>query len=270
MMASVWGNDLTLHGSSVGLRRATRRALTAIDALHTDCQRDQQLAVALGFDSRKPMLVAPGSGGVPLEHFQPHGDSLRQRLNIPTNAPVVLNARGIREYVDLPAFFAAVSLLLAQRPDVHVVCAAMAGSRLVEKLVSTDPNLGRIHLLTPLSYDDMPALYRSAEVVVSLTKHDGTPNSLLEAMASGCFPVVSPVESVLEWVDDGVNGLVASVDDPVAIAHTMGLALDQHELRAAAATFNRQRIADRAELQASMERAFQFYERLANQRSSRL
>ena len=46
-----------------------------------------------------------------------------------------------------------------------------------------------VELTPPLPHADMAALFRSAQVLVSPTTHDGTPNSLLEGMACGCFPV---------------------------------------------------------------------------------
>lgn len=108
----------------------------------------------------------------------------------------------------------------------------------------------------------MAGLFRAADVSVSLTSHDGTPNSLLEAMGSGCLPVVSPVESVLEWVDDGVNGLVASATDVKQIAATLHRAVTDTALRDAAARRNQRLVHERANIDVCMGAAMSFYERL--------
>ena len=41
----------------------------------------------------------------------------------------------------------------------------------------------------------MAALFRQAQVMLSITTHDGTPNTLLEGLASGCFPIAGDIES---------------------------------------------------------------------------
>src|SRR5262249_16618025 len=65
LVCSVWGNDFTLHARLNPVVKAlTRRALRRADALHSDCNRDVRLALALGFDARRPSVVLPGGGGV--------------------------------------------------------------------------------------------------------------------------------------------------------------------------------------------------------------
>ena len=72
----------------------------------------------------------------------------------------------------------------------------------------------------------MFSLFRRAEVSVSITDQDGTPNSLLEAMAAGAVPVCSDLPSIREWIEHGSNGFLAAFDDPQAVANALRLALD--------------------------------------------
>lgn len=46
-----------------------------------------------------------------------------------------------------------------------------------------------VELLPAFPHEKMGDVFRGAQIVVSPSIHDGTPNSLLEAMACGCFPV---------------------------------------------------------------------------------
>jgi glycosyltransferase involved in cell wall biosynthesis len=64
-----------------------------------------------------------------------------------------------------------------------------------------------------LPYRDLLALYAKSRIAISATDVDGTPSFLTEAMAMGAFPIHSDMESIREWVDDGVNGLLFPVDD---------------------------------------------------------
>ena len=108
--------------------------------------------------------------------------------------------------------------MLRSFPDVHVVCPGMAGSRYAENMI-TDTRLDRrrVHLLPKFDHRLMADAFRSSRVSVSLSEHDGTPNTLLEAMACGALPVVGDIASVREWIRDGINGLVVTAHDPAAV-----------------------------------------------------
>lgn len=266
-IASIWGNDLTLYAAgSRGLGRATRRTLSEVDALHTDCQRDQDLAVRWGFDQRKPRLVVPGSGGVDVQRFRPGPSDLRRTLGIPSEATVILNPRGVRAYVHLAQFLDAADEVLRAHSDVHVIALGIDESAAVERIGRMQAR-DRVHLLPSVGYDRMPDLYRAADITVSLTSHDGTPNSLLEALASGCFPVVGPVTSVLEWVTDGVNGMTADPRNAAGIAATLTRAVKAREFRSGSRAGNRQLIESRGDLETCMPKAIEFYSSLVATRS---
>lgn len=54
--------------------------------------------------------------------------------------------------------------------------------------------------------------YAKASIYVSLPWSDGTSVSLLEAMSAGCIPVVSDLLSNKEWIDQGENGIIETID----------------------------------------------------------
>lgn len=254
VIVSVWGNDFTLHaGRSRTLEKATRRALAATAVLHCDCHRDARLARELGFPPNRPIWVLPGNGGVDRSVFHPGPSDFRRRLGIPEQAEVILNPRGIREYVRNDSFFKALSPVLRSFPDVHVVCPGMRGSRYAETMI-TDAGLdrGRVHLLPLLDHRLMADIFRSSRLSVSLSEHDGTPNTLLEAMACGAFPIVGDLASVREWIDDGNNGLVVPVKDPTVVAAALVRALTDDALVQAARKENDRLVRERADFHANM------------------
>jgi glycosyltransferase involved in cell wall biosynthesis len=51
-------------------------------------------------------------------------------------------------------------------------------------------------------------LYGRASIFVSIPTSDATSASLLEAMSSGCFPVVSNLPANREWIRQGKNGII--------------------------------------------------------------
>jgi len=97
--------------------------------------------------------------------------------------------------------------------------------------------------------------------LVSPSTHDGTPNSLIEGMASGCFPICGDLESIREWITDGVNGLLIDPSKPQELADAILLALNDESLRRQALEENQKIIASRAEYEHSMAKADEFYKK---------
>ena len=261
LLISVWGNDFTLHAPSTSLmRHYTEWTMGVADALHADCQRDLRLAKQWGFDPARPTLVTPGNGGVRTDIFYP--------LAKPVEEPLIINPRGFRNYVRNEVFFQAIPQVLAKRPDAKFICAAMKGESQALKWIE-EFNLGQVvELLPPLPHAQMADAFRRAPVVVSPSVHDGTPNSLLEGMACGCFPVAGDLESIREWITDDKNGLLVDATDPQSLANGMLEALGKKNLREKAAGLNQKIIAERAEYTRCMAQAEKFYQRVASPKGS--
>ncbi len=257
LLVSVWGNDFTLHAPSTPLMaHYTRWTLKVADGLHADCRRDIRLAKEWGFSPEKPTLVIPGSGGIRSEVFYPPDQA--------ADRPLVINPRGFRAYVLNESFFRSIPLVLQKRPDARFVCTGMAGEAQAQEWVRELGIEGAVELLPACSQAELAGLFRSAQVMVSPTSHDGTPNSLLEAMACGCLPVAGDLESIREWITPGKNGLLVDASDPQALADAILQGLDQPALRKQAAEMNALVIRERANYPRNMQAALQFYQHLMN------
>jgi glycosyltransferase involved in cell wall biosynthesis len=120
------------------------------------------------------------------------------------------------------------------------------------------------HALPALDPEGMAAMFRAAWVSVSPSTHDGTPNSLLEAMACGCLPVAGDLESIREWIVDGRNGLLIDPGDPVGLARAVVRALSDDDFRRTAAEQNLHLVQTRAERGRGMQQAEALYRQLAS------
>jgi glycosyltransferase involved in cell wall biosynthesis len=254
LIISVWGNDFTLHAKATPwMRSYTRLSLARADGLHTDCKRDLRLASQWGYIDHKPSLVVPGNGGIKTDLFYSS-----QELSI-SRRKLVINPRGVRSYIRNDTFFAAIPHILDSHPETKFVCPGMIAESEVKKWIEKYDIAKAVELLPNQSRIEMAELFRQAAVAISPSTHDGTPNTLLEAMACGCYPIAGDLDSIREWIEPGVNGNLIDPADRLALAVAVSNAFENPALRQKAAEINQGIIAERAEYQSAMIRAQEFY-----------
>ena len=100
LAVSIWGNDLTMQASANPLiARATRRVLARTDLLYADCQRDLDLARKWGLRPIALRSLLPGGGGIDFRSSPVRPALGTGHLPTRSNHRIVINARGLREYV---------------------------------------------------------------------------------------------------------------------------------------------------------------------------
>jgi glycosyltransferase involved in cell wall biosynthesis len=259
LLISIWGNDFTLHApSSPLMRKHTRQTMKLANALHADCHRDIRLAKKWGFDTTLPSIVLPGAGGIDQSVFYPS-----PLFDLPPKGaeshPTIINPRGFRNYIRNDTFFKAIPLVLKERPDAKFICPTMKGEAQAEDWVKKLGVEKSTTLTLPLSSTQLADAFRRAQILVSPSTHDGTPNSLLEGIACGCYPIAGDLESIREWITPNVNGLLINPADEAELAEAIVRALNDESSRERAFKENQKNIAERAEYNHSMAQAKAFY-----------
>jgi len=253
-LISIWGNDFTLHAPSTKkMGTLTRQTLKIADGLHADCRRDLSLAHQWGYKSDKPAIVLPGAGGIQLDLFFPP--------NIDPD-PIVINPRGFRAYIRNDTFFKAIPLILEDHPGTKFICPTMEGQNEAEQWVEKLDIKHSVTLLPRQERSSMADLYRQSQIIVSPSTHDGTPNTLLEAMACGCIPVAGDLESIREWITPGVNGMLVDPHSHQLLAEAVSSSLKNKDLRDRARKINVKMIAEKANYREIMKKAEDFYRQL--------
>lgn len=73
---------------------------------------------------------------------------------------------------------------------------------------------GKVRFEGPLSPESVTEFLGKTDVFVFVSRFEGCPNALLEAMMAGCVPVVFKIEGITDFiVNDGVTGHVSSMGD---------------------------------------------------------
>jgi len=109
-----------------------------------------------------------------------------------------------------------------------------------------------------VSPGELASVLRASALYVSSVRTDGVSASLLEAMATGAYPIVTDNEANRLWID-GSNGLLVGGTDASAFAGAMLEALGNAEGRAAAASTNRRIVEERADIERNMRKIEEAY-----------
>lgn len=195
VVVSCWGQDFSRQAASDPLLAAwMRRVLPRAAGFHADALVDFQHAESYGLRSSTPLLHAAGNFGVDTGLFFPE-----KRVG----RIVVVYPRGILEYVHHATFLELV-MAFAHDARFEFVGIGLQGDPASESVAQQVP-LGRLTLLPRLDPAAYARVLRSADAVVSPSVSDGTPNSLLEALAVGATVFAGDVPSVrdlLRGVED--------------------------------------------------------------------
>jgi len=262
LVVSIWGNDLTLHAhGSFMMNWLTRWSLRRAHGLLADAQRDIRLGREWGFVAAKPTLVVPGAGGLRFDEMRRLASEAESLPDLPADVPLIVNPRGSRPgSVRNDTFFRAIPLVVQKNPQACFVCPPLAGDPEAQRWVESLGIEASVRLWPRLSQPQLWRLFQRTQVFVSPSAHDGTPNSLLEAMACGCFPVAGDIESLREWITPGENGFLVNPADPKALAEAILSALGDGNLRGRAARQNARILAERADYLRCMAQVEELYE----------
>jgi glycosyltransferase involved in cell wall biosynthesis len=74
------------------------------------------------------------------------------------------------------------------------------------------PHPERVRIVGKVSYEEMAAYYRAADVCVSLTSSDSSPRSIWEAMACAAPCILSDLPWVEELIEPGRDAVTVPVD----------------------------------------------------------
>ncbi len=206
-----------------------------------------------------PQQVSVVPCGVDVDHFHPHGPAgtaparERRRRLLATGRLVPRKGfdQAIRALADIPD----TELIIAGGPE----AALLDTDPEAERLWHTADRAGvrdRVRLLGAVDPADMPALVRSADVVLCVPAYEPFGIVPLEAMACGVPVLATDVGGHRDTVADKVTGRLVRPGDPAAIASAARELLDDERLRRrmgragrerALARFTWQRVADGAE-----------------------
>jgi glycosyltransferase involved in cell wall biosynthesis len=199
----------------LSVERAVARVTDCLLAVSGAARRD---LLALGVGRPDQFRVIPL--GLDLERFLASDalpGQLRAELGLPLEAPLVGIVARLVHIKAHEVFFRAAARVAREVPGSQFVVVGDGERRAELETLSVQYGLaGRAHFLG--WRQDLDRVYADLDVVVLTSRNEGSPVTLIEAMAAGRPVVATDVGGVAEVVEDGVTGHLAPSGDAEAVA----------------------------------------------------
>ncbi len=202
LVSMSWGYDLIFDAQKNALWRwATRFTLQRSAAMVGDCATIRKLAVAQGMPDER---IVTFPWGIDLAHFSPAQPPAARPAERPFT---ILSTRSWEPIYGVDVIARAFVQAARQQPDLRLVMLG-SGSQagLLRHIFGSAGLESQVVMPNQISYANLPAYYRAADLYVSASHSDGTSISLLEALACGTPALVSDIPGNCEWVTPGENG----------------------------------------------------------------
>lgn len=229
---STWGIDLHFFGKLEGHREMLKQLLSGIDLLIVEGQRDENFARDLGYTKEVSQFASVG-GGFQIQTRNTVLPSIRKKILVKGTQDVIRRGLvalyAIERCHDILGSF---EILIHSADDSVKVNAELVGQ-----------NVGlNIVVLNKLSHQEFLKLNEESRISICINMSDGVPNSMLEAMLSGAFPIQSNTAITSDWIENGKTGFVVSPQDAANIEEAIRRAVLDDQLVDSAARVNKVRV----------------------------
>lgn len=206
------------------LARRTDRLLTVSETVRREL-------LALGIGTPERLTVMPL--GLDLDRFLDCGGTrgqLRAELGVGADTPLVGIVARLVPIKAHEVFLEAAATLARQVPDSRFLVIGDGERRSELEGLARGLGLGdRVRFLGWRR--DLERIYADLDLVVLTSRNEGSPVSLIEAMAAGRSVVATRVGGVPDLVEDGVTGCLVPAGDSHALAGAIGALLRDPDRR---------------------------------------
>lgn len=168
----------------------------------------------------RPERVVTIEPGLDLSAFvaaRRQAGGFRRELGLPSTCPLVGMVGRVVPVKDHPLFVDAAATIASERPDVRFVVVGGGNQEAAVRRHAVARGLDDRFTFVGWR-GDMPAVFADIDVLVSCSRAEGMPFSLIEGMASGCVVVATAVGGVVDLVDHGRTGYLVAPHDSRGLA----------------------------------------------------
>jgi glycosyltransferase involved in cell wall biosynthesis len=258
---------ITIHGSDFRLATNEPSFLKKIflfvcrRARHLNCVSAvmKKEMEGMGIDSRKISTFPMGID----ETFL--GAEREQKKDLNNRPFTILSNRNLLPIYNVSLLIRAIPLVIKELSNVKFLIAGDGPERENLERQTKNLNVGDfVQFLGQIPHESMPNLLSQADIYVSTSLHDGASVSLLEALASGAFPVVTDIPSNREWISDGENGFLVPTGEEQFLARRILEAIRNEALLEKSRNENLSIIKERGIWPVTMEKVKEIYKEVLN------
>jgi glycosyltransferase involved in cell wall biosynthesis len=229
-----WGSDLFIDARKNAFYGLMGRySLKKADLITCDSEALKKEAVRLGARVSSIEIIY---WGIDLDLFHPGYDTakLRTGLNI-GDKRVVFSGRHFFPKYNILTIVKAIPLILQENRNIAFILKTWgkdpAYTKQIHDMVKDLGVEKNVMFLGEIDLNEMPYYYNLATVYISVPFSDSMPASIFEAMACGCVPVLSDLESTRELIEQDINGIIVPAEDHRMLADAVVKVISDGELR---------------------------------------
>jgi hypothetical protein len=227
---SCWGSDLFYYKNLKAHTLKINQVLNRINYLHTDCDRDYRISKDSGFKGIH-LGVIPGGGGYKLNEYEKFKLSNKDRKIILVKGYEHFFGRGLN-------IVKALQILEKDLKEYKII--VFGAHQSVIDYIQENKLSFKFYHRHELSHKALMKIMGQSSIYIGNSISDGMPNTLLEAILMGSFPIQSNPGNVSEEIiTDGVNGkLINNPENIIEIKNIVLEVIKNKELIATAQNIN--------------------------------
>ena len=235
---SCWGNDIYYYKNLGFHQKIIKNTLERINYCFLECVRDEKLIKSISNKSKILGTRFPGGGGYKIHQYKKYFKSADERNLIIIKGYEHKFGRALNV---LKAFELIIEDL--NEIDIYVYSAHEIIIEKIEKLNQKyNLNIKYSSRYNQLTHHELLEKFGKAKIAIGNNVSDGIPNTLLEAIICGAFPIQSnPGGATEDYIIDEKNGLL--INDPEnseEIAKQIKKALNNEKLLNSAFSINQE------------------------------
>jgi glycosyltransferase involved in cell wall biosynthesis len=229
VVITLWGSDKLITQIPI-LSKTIIRILNTADAIVCENNNLITFLVSQGLDSKKITLIR---NGINLDFFQP-GDSIeaRKRIGLKNDQLILLSIGSLNKNKNHALLINALAEMVTSRNSLHLYIIGEGEEQEVLKKQIKELKLEKkITLLGLVDHKSISEWMKATDIFILPSRNEGTPNSLLEAMASGLPVIASKIGGIPELIQENIEGLLFESDSKKDLKEKLNKLIKDNQLQ---------------------------------------
>lgn len=220
---SSWGSDIFYYQNDAERMKGMKEVFANMDYMFTDCKRDYNIATHIGFKGQY-LGTFPGGGGY---NFSALNEFIEK------NERKIIIIKGYEhQFGRCINVLKAISKVKEETIDFKIVVYG-ANDKVFDFVNQSNLcKMKNLEVVGRISQSELMKLKGKALLYIGNNISDGMPNTMLEAIIMGAFPIQSnPGGATAEIIQDGVNGFLINNSENIdEIADLIKRAIDNPQI----------------------------------------